>query len=185
MDTVSVGNGAVFGGGATFGQPLHLQNTPAFDGFLSTLNQDALSTEYVTSNSRTILRGTTVLQGTVGGNASLQITSVATEGLVSENAVFNSTVTFGAPVALLYAPAFDGRISSLEQDVPGVPSGVVSQYAGNVSPTGYLDCDGSTVSRSAYANLFAVVGTTYGSSSADTFDLPVGPAGQFMTIIKT
>lgn len=54
-----------------------------------------------------------------------------------------------------------------------VPSGAVFWFAANSPPTGYLECDGSAVSRSTYAALFAVVGTTFGvGDGSTTFDLP-------------
>jgi len=50
---------------------------------------------------------------------------------------------------------------------------VIQQYAGASAPTGYLLCQGQAVSRSTYAALFAVVGTTYGSGDGSTtFNLP-------------
>jgi microcystin-dependent protein len=40
-------------------------------------------------------------------------------------------------------------------------------------PSGYLACDGSAVSRTTYAELFAVIGTTYGvGDGTTTFNLP-------------
>ena len=40
-------------------------------------------------------------------------------------------------------------------------------------PTGFLECDGSAVSRSTYSALFAIIGTTYGTGDgASTFNLP-------------
>jgi microcystin-dependent protein len=39
-------------------------------------------------------------------------------------------------------------------------------------PLGFLLCDGSSVSRTTYANLFSVIGTSYGSVDANTFNLP-------------
>lgn len=54
-----------------------------------------------------------------------------------------------------------------------VPSGVVSPYAGSSAPGGWLLCDGSAVSRTTYADLFAVVSTTYGvGDGSTTFNLP-------------
>ena len=41
------------------------------------------------------------------------------------------------------------------------------------APTGYLLCNGATVSRTAYAALFAVIGTTFGAGDGSTtFNLP-------------
>jgi len=57
--------------------------------------------------------------------------------------------------------------------VQGVPAGCISLFAGAVAPEGWLLCDGSAVSRSAYAALFAVIGTLYGDGDGvDTFNLP-------------
>jgi microcystin-dependent protein len=54
-----------------------------------------------------------------------------------------------------------------------VPVGVVQEFAGSVAPTGYLMCDGSAVSRTTYAALFAVIGTTYGAGDGSTtFNVP-------------
>jgi microcystin-dependent protein len=58
-------------------------------------------------------------------------------------------------------------------DVGQTPPGVISQYAGSSAPTGWLICDGTAVSRSTYASLFSVIGTTYGSGDGSTtFALP-------------
>jgi microcystin-dependent protein/6-phosphogluconolactonase (cycloisomerase 2 family) len=54
-----------------------------------------------------------------------------------------------------------------------MPSGTIMQYAGATAPTGYLICDGSAVSRTTYATLFAVTSTTYGvGNGSTTFNLP-------------
>jgi microcystin-dependent protein len=56
---------------------------------------------------------------------------------------------------------------------PPIPAGVMHQYAGATAPSGYLLCDGSTVSRTTYAALFAVLSTTYGAGNGSTtFNLP-------------
>jgi len=54
-----------------------------------------------------------------------------------------------------------------------VPIGGVLYYATNILPDGYLECDGSAVSRTTYADLFAVLGTRYGiGNGSTTFNLP-------------
>lgn len=53
------------------------------------------------------------------------------------------------------------------------PAGIIYPYAGKNPPVGYLLCDGTAVSRSQYAELFAVIGTTYGTGNGtSTFNLP-------------
>jgi len=55
------------------------------------------------------------------------------------------------------------------------PPGFMAPYAGSAAPTGWLICNGANVSRTTYAALFAVIGTTYGSGDGSTtFNLPNG-----------
>jgi microcystin-dependent protein len=55
----------------------------------------------------------------------------------------------------------------------GVPAGVVLPFAGSSAPDGYLLCDGSAVSRSQYASLYAAIATSYGAGDGvTTFNLP-------------
>jgi len=52
-------------------------------------------------------------------------------------------------------------------------TGMVLPYAGASAPTGFLLCDGAAVSRSTYADLFALISTTYGvGDGSTTFNLP-------------
>lgn len=54
-----------------------------------------------------------------------------------------------------------------------VPSGALLQWPTASAPTGFLLCNGATVSRTIYAALFAVVGTTFGAGDGSTtFTLP-------------
>lgn len=54
-----------------------------------------------------------------------------------------------------------------------VPVGSMHIFAGTTAPTGYLISDGRAVSRSIYASLFTVVGTSFGSGDGSTtFNLP-------------
>lgn len=59
------------------------------------------------------------------------------------------------------------------QVASGLPAGTIVQWPGAVAPTSWLICDGSAVSRSTYASLFAAIGTQYGSGDGSTtFNLP-------------
>ena len=54
-----------------------------------------------------------------------------------------------------------------------VPTGTVVMYGGSSAPLDWLLLDGSAVSRTTYANLFAVLSTTYGvGDGSTTFNLP-------------
>lgn len=57
-----------------------------------------------------------------------------------------------------------------------VPTGVVETFAGSVAPAGYLLCNGQAVSRTEYAALYGVIGTTYGAGDGiNTFNVPPHP----------
>lgn len=55
----------------------------------------------------------------------------------------------------------------------GLPPGMIIDFAGPNAPDGFLVCDGTAVSRTTYATLFAAIGTTWGvGDGATTFNLP-------------
>ena len=52
-------------------------------------------------------------------------------------------------------------------------TGTILPTVATSAPSGWLLCDGSAVSRTTYANLFALVGTTFGAGNGTTtFNLP-------------
>jgi len=52
-------------------------------------------------------------------------------------------------------------------------TGSIQMFAGSVAPEGFFICDGSAVSRLDYANLFNVIGITYGNGDGSTtFNIP-------------
>jgi hypothetical protein len=53
------------------------------------------------------------------------------------------------------------------------PSGAILMFGMNSAPSGWLECDGSAVSRTTYATLFALIGTTHGTGDGSTtFNVP-------------
>ena len=54
-----------------------------------------------------------------------------------------------------------------------VPTGSIMPWSANGSlPTGFLLCNGASVSRTTYSALFDVIGTAFGTASGTTFNLP-------------
>ncbi len=52
-------------------------------------------------------------------------------------------------------------------------SGVIKMYGGATAPTGWMLCNGSAISRTTYAALFAVIGILYGAGDGSTtFNIP-------------
>lgn len=68
-----------------------------------------------------------------------------------------------------------GVMSADEAKFNDCPPGTVIMLAATNIPTGYrlLKCNGATISRTAYADLFSVIGTTFGvGDGVNTFRLP-------------
>jgi microcystin-dependent protein len=60
---------------------------------------------------------------------------------------------------------FDGaNLTGIE----GIPTATIVPWSSASVPSGFLECNGQTVSRSTYAALFAIVGTTYGAGDGST-----------------
>ena len=96
--------------------------------------------------------GTTYYGSTTGGALSTTITdSIAGVALSATSMLVNTAL----------------------QAYQTVPAGTISAYAGSSTPTGWLAADGSAVSRTTYAPLFAAISTTYGSGDGSTtFNIP-------------
>ena len=89
----------------------------------------------------------------------------------------------GLPGKSAYQYAVDGGYTGTEEEFQevlanagstgGNPPGTILWYAATTPPDGYLVCDGSLISRTNYAALFAVIGTTFGAGDGSTtFALP-------------
>ena len=86
---------------------------------------------------------------------------VVTTSSIADNAVVTASITDGAVTAAKLATG------------AAFVSGMVMPYAGSSAPTGWLLLHGQNVSRTTYADLFAAIGTTYGSGNGSTtFTLP-------------
>lgn len=81
----------------------------------------------------------------------------------------------------LDADLLDGQNGSYYADIPArlgytplqSQPGEVAFFARSTAPAGWLKCDGSAVSRTTYAALFAAIGTTFGAGNGSTtFNLP-------------
>jgi len=84
----------------------------------------------------------------------------------------------------LTLPSSDGNANDvLQSDGSGnlsfaalpqaVPTGSVHMMATTTAPSGYIECDGRAVSRTTEADLFAIIGTTWGAGDgSSTFNLP-------------
>ena len=56
--------------------------------------------------------------------------------------------------------------------IQGVSTGTVVPWGSASIPSGYLECNGQAVSQTTYADLYAVIGTTYGDPGGGNFNVP-------------
>jgi microcystin-dependent protein len=67
----------------------------------------------------------------------------------------------------------DGAVTQAKASNMLIPAGAIMPFAMNGAPTGWLAADGTAVSRSTYATLFAAIATTYGvGDGSTTFNVP-------------
>lgn len=79
-----------------------------------------------------------------------------------------------------YATYMPNENGELQKVVINAGVGFVLPYYGETAPPGTLACDGSEISRAAYDELFAVLGTKAGAGNGSTtFNLP-DLRGQFV-----
>lgn len=102
--------------------------------------------------------------------------STATESVVGVAKIATSALALaGTDNATIMTPLKVKQ--SLDQKLPFVPvessPGEIVITSANAAPPGTLKANGSTVSRTAYAALFAKIGTTYGAGDGSTtFNIP-------------
>jgi len=107
--------------------------------------------------------GSTIEVDATGGYLKVKQT-----GITSNELAANSVIT---------AKIQDGAVTAAKLDSAAVsvlmPTSTILPYAGSAAPTGYFLCDGSAKSRTTYAGLFAIIGTTYGvGDGSTTFNIP-------------
>jgi len=136
---------------------------------------------------------------TSGGTARTVMSADATDSIFSVNDDRNFTVKTNSTTRLTVNST--AATSTVPVVLPGVPTtslqaatksyvdtaqttaappGAIMAYAASTAPTGWLLCDGSAVSRTTYATLFAAISTVWGTGDGSTtFNVP-DLRGQFL-----
>lgn len=89
-------------------------------------------------------------------------------------------VDMGTTQFMIVPYALHAKTSENVINQPQMPTGAIFAFPASTPPTGYLSCNGQAVSRTTYANLFTLLGTSYGAGDGSTtFNLP-NYNGQFL-----
>lgn len=96
---------------------------------------------------------------------------------------FSADVTVEGDTTLAGVTADSATVAGVTGGL--VPTASVLPFAGSAAPTGWLICDGSAVSRTTYATLYAAVGDAFGDGDGTTTfnvpdlrdNVPVGKSG--------
>ena len=100
-------------------------------------------------------------------NAVITFDKLATAAIATQEQALAGTANNVVMTPLRVAQAVAAQIP------PAVPTGMIAFFDLTEVPDGWLVCDGSAVSRTTYANLFAKIGTRHGAGDGSTtFNLP-------------
>ena len=106
------------------------------------------------SQSTVALTAGSIVDADVSASAAIALSKLATGALPTAITVASANMVTATAQALL-------------------PAGAVMPFAMNSAPSGWLAADGTAVSRSTYATLFAAISTTHGSGNGSTtFNVP-------------
>lgn len=139
---------------------------------VTTAQTAANSASTYAGNAQTYAGNANTSAGEAAGYASDASTS-ATNAANSETNASNSATAAASSESNASTSETNAAASAAAAALAITPTGSVLAFAGSTSPAGWLLCDGSAVSRTTYAALFAVIGTTYGTGDGSTtFNLP-------------
>ena len=155
---------------------------------LASDNTSNLTTTIIEANNKINSLQTNKLDKTGGTVSSTLTSSSTTKAILAGTACGDVIVQTSKPEIIIgnYGANLRlcGNISNVIYDTSTTRSslallsdcyivGEVRAFAGTTKPSGWLICDGSAISRTSYAALFSVIGTTYGEGDGTTtFNLP-------------
>lgn len=139
-----------------------------------------LSNADVTLSADEAAKEIITLNGNLLANVNLIIPATPQRGYVIVNnttGAFNVTVKTAAGTGVQVPQGISSKVFSTGLDIQletsTVPTGSLMMWATNTAPMGYLLCNGAAVSRTTFAALFAILGTTFGAGDGSiTFNLP-------------
>ena len=167
--TVSIGGGLAVSGTVSIGGGLAVSGTVSIGGGLAV---SASSTMAATTFSSNITMNAQSDVRFADADSSNYIALQAPTS-VSANVTFSLPAADGSSGDVLQTDG-SGNLSFIAiAAADSIPVGSVMPYAGSTNPTNWLFCAGQAISRSTYAALFTIIGTTYGvGDGSTTFNIP-------------
>ena len=152
----------------------------AFDRNISYIVNSYIPSDVLNANVQVpILQAQQVWMGSVNGIIAATLEQPADVSTLRSELANNSPDTDGARLVGYYDPVnvdattVDAQLTYLTNAVVApFPTGSIIDFAGTSPPAGFLVCDGSSLLRSTYPDLFAVIGSTWGSVDGSHFNLP-------------
>jgi microcystin-dependent protein len=134
-------------------------------GSTGTIDLGTTSTGDINLKRAVVATGAVTTQGTLTSSGAF-VASVGSTftGAITANSTIaaNGLVTLNAGLSLTSGQAFNL-----------IPAGSYMWMAGTTVPSGWLECDGSVISRTTYSALFTAISTTYGAGDGSTtFSIP-------------
>lgn len=105
------------------------------------------------------------------------LTGDQSTGLLKINNAYTLPATAGGAGQVLQATA--GGNTNWATPASGLPAGTILAFAGPSLPTGFLLCNGASVNKALFPDLFAAIGTSWGGDGIPNFNLP-DLRGQFL-----
>ena len=176
-DTVTVSGPATLGDDLTVAGVTQLNGSTQINGSLTTTDAVALTgTGGVTLS--TPMNTTGNITVSIGGSADLSVNSTNVNfygGSVTNwrgqlnltQGAGGNTVTYIRPLEAPSGALIQGNLNNFLV----IPGTIIAYGGGNV-PDGYLACDGRSVSKSDYADLYLAIGDRWGTGTTNSFVLP-------------
>jgi microcystin-dependent protein len=182
---VSLGNATtdtvIVAGPITAGNNLTVTGTTTLNG-ASQINGTLTTTGSVAfGGSAGVTVSTNLVVGS--GGVTFNASSIELQGAATLNVTSTANTTISGNLSLLQG----GNSKSITYSRPGagtpvvanlndflvIPGTIIAFAQSGSTPSGYIWCDGSAVSRATYPALFAAIGTTWGTGDGSTtFTLP-------------
>lgn len=101
------------------------------------------------------------------------VVSTFDAGTNGGNVIVENDLEVGKDIHNETGTIYWGAFSPPLSDSVSEPLGVVTAFAGNSAPAKWMLCNGQAISRTTYAQLFAIIGTLWGAGDGSTtFNIP-------------